>query len=712
TRLSKAHSSAATAALVVQDTLDEKLVATASLDKGMAIWRFYNPHKDSESPDESCDESIEVTRLKVPGAPVFSLAKIPEVLPDGTIVRKRRKPPGIYLGTAAKEVITWMLGSKDVTDKVVLGDHTGWVRSLALTGKWLFSCGCNELRLWDTTFRTPKEAQRAVRLFTGDILSLAATRGQVFAAGADGSLHAWTINDRPDRSSAGASSSHSHSSHSNGGGGAGGSHGSSSGSHGGNGASSAGSHGSSSGNGSGSHASHATAGHGGSGGGAANGAHGSSSGSSSSSGNGGGGGGGGSSSSGSGGGGHLLVEGPCVERAHEGRVAACVAHGDRVFTVSYDGSIKAWQASTLTLLAEVRGAHRGEKVICAAVGANGVLFTGGDDKLIRAWDMSLTPVGPPLEGHAASVRVLATGRRGLLVSGDAEGDVCIWETYPVELPPPPPAAAPSSQELATGPYGGEGAAAAAESGAAFVDSSMATTDDEEQQLQQQQGAAGYFAAVAEAVGGAVLVSHEGLPQEQQHPQQYYDHEQQPPGGVEAAAVAGAVATVEPLEAAPPPCGGGDVAEGSLLQQLQQQWQQQHLEAAYEASPAPEGAQAAAVMTPAAAPSQPEAGAGGSPEVAAWVEVAAQAAAMEVVAHAGALEAAAAAAQMEAVMQAAAAAVRQAAAMELAAQREEAGHQSEGAVAATASMEDLAVAAAAAMAAAVTQGERVGEASVV
>lgn len=43
-------------------------------------------------------------------------------------------------------------------------------------------------------------------------------------------------------------------------------------------------------------------------------------------------------------------------------------------------------------------------------------------------------MGLPLEGHAASVRVLSAGRRALLVSGDADGDVCIWETYPVELP--------------------------------------------------------------------------------------------------------------------------------------------------------------------------------------------------------------------------------------------------------------------------------------
>lgn len=292
----------------------------------MACWRLY---RDREA-GEDAEEQIEVTRLKVPGAPVFSLAKIPDVLPDGTVARRKptAKPPGIYLGTAAKEVLTWMLGSKDVNDKVVLDGHTGWVRSLAVADKWLFSCGCNWLRVWDTTYRTPKEVSKT-RLFTGDILAIATAKGRVYTAGADGSLRSWVI----PRSGSGA-----------------------------------------------------------------------------------------------------LEEGPAVERAHEGRVSACLVHGGVVYTTSYDGSIKAWCATTLTLLAEARRAHGGDKVFCAAVGANGVLFTGGDDKLIRAWDPLLSPIGQPLDSHTSSVRVLAAGRTGLLVSGDAEGDVCIWEVCQVQLP--------------------------------------------------------------------------------------------------------------------------------------------------------------------------------------------------------------------------------------------------------------------------------------
>lgn len=65
-------------------------------------------------------------------------------------------------------------------------------RPYAMLPRSLPSCGCNCLRQWDTTYRTPKESQ-AVRLFTGDILAIEASDGRVFTAGADGSLRSWVI---------------------------------------------------------------------------------------------------------------------------------------------------------------------------------------------------------------------------------------------------------------------------------------------------------------------------------------------------------------------------------------------------------------------------------------------------------------------------------------------------------------------------------------
>lgn len=68
-----------------------------------------------------------------------------------------------------------------------MGGHTGWVRSLATSGKYLFSCGCNHLRQWDTTYSVPKEVSDT-QLVRGDILGIAAGGKRVFTAGADGSI--------------------------------------------------------------------------------------------------------------------------------------------------------------------------------------------------------------------------------------------------------------------------------------------------------------------------------------------------------------------------------------------------------------------------------------------------------------------------------------------------------------------------------------------
>jgi WD40 repeat protein len=73
-----------------------------------------------------------------------------------------------------------------------MSGHTGWVRSLALQGNRLFSCGCNFLRAFDVDRSTPKELPGA-SLYTGDILSIATGPNRVFASTADGSIHSWAL---------------------------------------------------------------------------------------------------------------------------------------------------------------------------------------------------------------------------------------------------------------------------------------------------------------------------------------------------------------------------------------------------------------------------------------------------------------------------------------------------------------------------------------
>lgn len=79
-------------------------------------------------------------------------------------------------------------------------------------------------------------------------------------------------------------------------------------------------------------------------------------------------------------------------------------------------------------LAHIQKAHVG-KISSLAIDSDGSLLTGGDDGLIKQWtSKDLVPIKHPLKCHQSAVRVLATGRNNVLVSGDASGIMCVWET--------------------------------------------------------------------------------------------------------------------------------------------------------------------------------------------------------------------------------------------------------------------------------------------
>lgn len=69
------------------------------------------------------------------------------------------------------------------------------------------------------------------------------------------------------------------------------------------------------------------------------------------------------------------------EKAHGDRVTALLAHNGFLYSVSYDGSIKMWDAESMELVMEERNAHDGGRINCATVGPDGNLYTGGDDKV-------------------------------------------------------------------------------------------------------------------------------------------------------------------------------------------------------------------------------------------------------------------------------------------------------------------------------------------
>ena len=76
-----------------------------------------------------------------------------------------------------------------------------------------------------------------------------------------------------------------------------------------------------------------------------------------------------------------LTETVAREKAHKDRVTAVLWKKGFLYSVSYDGYIKMWDATTMELVQEVKNAHNGQRVQCTTVGPDNFLYTGGDDKV-------------------------------------------------------------------------------------------------------------------------------------------------------------------------------------------------------------------------------------------------------------------------------------------------------------------------------------------
>ena len=82
-----------------------------------------------------------------------------------------------------------------------------------------------------------------------------------------------------------------------------------------------------------------------------------------------------------------LSEAGAREKAHKDRVTAILWHKNFLYSLSYDGCVKMWDATNLELVMEVRAAHEGQRIQCGAIGPDGFLYTGGDDKVL-SYDLS------------------------------------------------------------------------------------------------------------------------------------------------------------------------------------------------------------------------------------------------------------------------------------------------------------------------------------
>ncbi|KAI9199051.1 hypothetical protein LWI28_026533 [Acer negundo] len=120
-----------------------------------------------------------------------------------------------------------------------------------------------------------------------------------------------------------------------------------------------------------------------------------------------------------------------------GKEAALIkydASGDKFFMVSEE-KIGVHDAEDAKLLCELEGNKR---VLCATPGENGVLFTGGEDRNITAWDTNSGKVAYCIEdAHTARVKGIvvlsknsdgdATDDPHLVASASSDGVIRVWD---------------------------------------------------------------------------------------------------------------------------------------------------------------------------------------------------------------------------------------------------------------------------------------------
>lgn len=122
----------------------------------------------------------------------------------------------------------------------------------------------------------------------------------------------------------------------------------------------------------------------------------------------------------------------CLEilKGHTGPVRTLVYAGGCMFSGSYDKTVRVWDVHTLECKAVLTG-HTGAVRALVASQTHGYVFSGSDDTTIKVWDVRTLKCVKTLEGHEDNVRVLAVGDTHMF-SGSWDKTIRVWDLRTLE----------------------------------------------------------------------------------------------------------------------------------------------------------------------------------------------------------------------------------------------------------------------------------------
>ena len=108
--------------------------------------------------------------------------------------------------------------------------------------------------------------------------------------------------------------------------------------------------------------------------------------------------------------------------------SVCVlADGSRLFSGSYDNTIKVWNAATGACVQTLRGHAYAVRSVCLSADGSR-LFSGSADSTIKVWDAATGACLQTLRGHAGSVcSVCASADGSRLFSGSEDETIKAWD---------------------------------------------------------------------------------------------------------------------------------------------------------------------------------------------------------------------------------------------------------------------------------------------